>query len=238
MGLRFQSALTVDCLPDPAIDNSWEVIMPKLNIMNYGANNIDAGFLSKFATAAGLGSYQPIVEGISFGTLKFKTDTRRIRTGWVNIPSDIDNWDEVNITMYVSAGMLTQAYLAAWRGLVFNRDGEYYNSMCNYKRNIEVYFYGPGNIGTVLPAAMHFTIVGAFPTVQDQYKLDYKDSPKRITINQRFKCDKVVYNQMNVNSSIITETATNPYSLVDKAITGIMQQDYSVSNYDIEKTYR
>ena len=53
MGLRFQSALTVDCLPDPAIDNSWEVIMPKLNIMNYGANDIDAGFLSKFATAAG-----------------------------------------------------------------------------------------------------------------------------------------------------------------------------------------
>lgn len=238
MGLRFQSQLFIDCLPDEQIDNQWEVIMPKLNIANFDMNQVDASWVSKFANIAGLGTYQPIVEEISFGMVKFKTDTRRVRTGWLNVPSDIENYDEVNITFFVSSGMLTQYYLAAWRALVFNADGEYYYSMCNYKRNIEVYFYGPGNIGTLIPAVAHFTIVGAFPTVQDQYKLQYKDNPQRLRINQRFKCDKVVYHRFNANTSIIEETVTSPYSLLDKAITTIAAQDYTVSDYSIDKAYK
>ena len=54
--------------------------------------------------------------------------------GWLNVPSDIENWHDVAITMFCPASMATHMYLNTWKRMIFNRDGEYYNSMSVYKK--------------------------------------------------------------------------------------------------------
>ena len=231
MSLRFQSALAIEALPDDMVDNQWEVIMPKLDIAN-PYSQAEGGILSMFTSA--LTSYQPIVESITFGVTNFKTNTRRVRTMWCNVPEDIENYHDVNITMFCSANMLTQYYLSAWRQLVYNSEGEYYNPMSVYKKNIEVYFYGPGNIGTSMTAAAHFTLQGCFPAQQSNYQLDYKDDPQRLRITATFKVDKVVYAGSNARVAMATELVTSPTSIVDKAITTFTNNG---SNYSVTDTY-
>lgn len=239
MGLRFQSALNIDCLPDEQIDNQWECIMPTLNIADFSKNNVgeNEGWFNKFTSLVGLDTYQPIVEEIALPFRNFEAEARRIRTGWLNLPKDIANYDTINITMFCSSGMLTQYYIEAWKAMVFNQEGEFYYSMCNYKYNIEVYFYGPGNIGSVLSPVLHVTLIGCFPTMETAIPLKYKDAPDRIRLTQSFKCDKIKVEHELVNSSIIKETTTSPYSMLDKAITKLSKDDYSVSKYNIDETY-
>ena len=37
-------------------------------------------------------AYTPIVEEIVFGVRNFGTNSRRVRTGWCNVPDDIQNY--------------------------------------------------------------------------------------------------------------------------------------------------
>lgn len=221
----------VEALPDEMIDSTWEVLMPKLNIVDpYAGEN--SGILGYIGNA--VNTYQPIVEAINFGVTNFKTNTRRVRTGWCNVPEDIQNYQMVNITMFCSANMLTQYYLAAWKRLVYDADGEYYNPMSIYKKNIEVYMYGLGNIGIEGLASIHFTLQGCFPTNQEAYKLEYKSEPQRFRVSQNFAVDKVVFDSSVAQQAIITELVTSPTSVVDKAMTTLFN---SGSNYSIDQTY-
>lgn len=234
--LRFQNQLEINALPDDAIDSAWECIMPKIDIANpYSAVSDNASLLTKFTS--GLTSYQPIVESVSFGVTNFKADTRRVRTMWCNVPSDIENYHDVNITMFCSANMLTQYYLSAWRQLVYNSEGEFYNPMSIYKKNIEIYLYGPGNINLGvegITASAHFTLQGCFPVNQQNYQLEYRENPQRLRITATFKVDKVVYDGGSANRAMITELVTSPTSIVDKAITTFTN---SSSNYNVLDVY-
>lgn len=241
--LRFQTGLQVDYIADEATDDRFEVIMPKLDLLNYSANrascNCSCSSLSfgtlwdKFSSIVGLSSYQPIVEEISFRPLAFKSETRRVRTGYYNVPSDIEPYGDVSITMFCDANMLTQYYLSAWRAVIFNQSGEYYYPASLYKKNIDVYIYGPGNIQAEVLATCHFILMGCFPSSQENYKLKYSMDPKRLTITQTFKVDKVVFDSVNAYSSIIQNTVTSPSTLVDRAITNLLTNGgtaYSINN--------
>ena len=241
--LRFQSALQVDYIADCATNDRFEVIMPQLNLINYSSNratcNCTCSSLSlgklwnKFANVVGLGTYQPIVEEITFKPLAFKSETRRVRTGYYNVPSDIEQYGDVTITMFCDANMLTQYYLAAWRAMMFNGDGEFYYSGSLYKKNIDVYIYGPGNVQAEELATCHFILMGCYPSNQENFRFEYSMQPKRLTITQTFKVDKVVFDSSKAYSSIIESVATSPSSLVDTAITNLLTNGgtaYSINN--------
>lgn len=235
MSLRFQSQLAVDLLPDSQSTDQWEVVMPTLQL----TSNQETSWTSLAGLANNLsgGSYTPVVEEITFGVRNFKSDTRRVRTGWCNVPSDIENYQDVSITMFCSSGMLTQYYLDTWKSLVFNEEGEYYNTMAYYKKNIEVYFYGTANAGLALSPIAHYTLVGCWPSQQDSYKLSYDDNPKRLRILQIFKCDKIVIDKSYKTSSIIKEMVTAPSSIVDNAISSLTNTISPNSDYNVTKTY-
>lgn len=230
MALRFQTAMQVEALPDEAIDSTFECIMPKIDIANPYSSIAGGGLLSMFSSS--LTSYQPIVEEIVFGVTNFKTNTRRVRTMWCNVPEDIENYHDASITFFVSANMLTQYYLAAWRSLVYNEEGEYYNPMSVYKKNIEVFIYGPGNVNIPGIAAAHFTLKGCWPATQDNYRLEYKDDPQRMRITAQFKVDKVMYNGMTAKTAMLSELVTSPTSILDKATTMLFNESSNYSTYD------
>lgn len=236
--LRFQSQLQVSAIADEAIDNAFEVVLPTLSLISSNQTVDENSWTSLMGIANNLGitSYTPIVENISFGVRNFKTTTRRVRTGWCNVPEDIENYHDVAITMFCSTGMLTQYYLNAWRRLIFNDAGEYYNPMSVYKKNIEVYFYGPGNIGITGPGtcAAHYTLKGCFPYGQEDYKLQYSENPKRVTITAKFKIDKIVADGSYKVAAMAAEMITSPTSIVDKATSALFSSD---NNYSVLDTY-
>lgn len=225
--LRFQSQLQVDSIPDEQLNNNFEVVMPTLYLNNTyqntdndwtslkGAwNNISGGISNAFS------AYTPIVENIVFGVRNFGTSTRRVRTGWCNIPDDIQNYQDVSITFFCSSGMLTQYYLESWKKLIFNDEGEYYYPMKFYKKDIEIYFTGPGAVNTPWTSTAHYTLKGCFPYLQDSYKLEYTMDPKRLTLTAKFKMDKVVFDSAMKNKAIAMELVGSPMSVGDRIITG------------------
>lgn len=242
---RFQSALQVDYIADCATDDRFEVIMPKLDLVDYDKNrescNCGCSALSlgslwdKFSSVVGLTSYQPIVEEVNFRPLTFKSETRRVRTGFYNLASDIEPYNDVVITMFCEANMLSQYYLEAWRSMIFNFDGEFYYPGTVYKKNIEVYVYGPGNLQSENLATYHFTLMGCYPNTQENFKFKYSMTPNRLVITQSFKVDKICFDGDKAYSSITENTITSPSSLVDKAINNLLVNN--TDNYSIDKVY-
>lgn len=237
MTLRLQSQLTIDSLADPQLKSAFEVVMPTLKIGELSASTKSTlsklNFGNVLSELAGK-DYTPIVEEIKFGTMSFGSAARRVRTGWLNLPDDIKNYPDVRISMYCSNAMLTQYYLESWKRLVFNPDGEYYNQANVYKRNIEVYFYGTGNVGVGMPLAAHYTLVGCFPTQQQEYALKYSGSPERLTIVANFKMDKIKFDMNLMKSSIIEELAGAPLSVADKLLSAVSD---APSKYILNNTY-
>lgn len=234
--LRFQSQLQVSALADEAIDSSFEVVMPTLSLYNNGPMDDTWGTLMGLTNNLGITSYTPIVEQITFGMRNFKTNTRRVRTGWCNVPEDIDNYHDVVITMFCSTGMLTQYYLNAWKRLMFDSNGEYYNPMTVYKKNIHLYIHGAGNIGVSAmgTSSAHYILKGCFPYRQDDYKYQYSDNPKRVTITANFKVDKVVMDTSYKTAALAVETITSPTSIVDRATSALFS---SADDYKVLNTY-
>ena len=248
--LRFQSALQVQNIPDEALENNFEVVCPTLYLNSnnmpketgsWGSfdgfiNNIKAGASNMFY------GYTPIVEEIVFGVRNFGTNSRRVRTGWCNVPDDIQNYTDVTITFFCSFGMLIQYYLDTWKKLIFYDDGEYYNPMYYYKKNIEVYFYGPGAVGTSATSAAHYTLWGCFPYAQDTYKLLYSEDPKRIRLMARFKMDKIVLDEGMRTKAIIEELAGAPLEIgtriIGTAVNGIADAIFGTeAQYSVKGTY-
>lgn len=232
--LRFQSQVEISSIADELVENQWEVLMPSLNIKDFNANICGCSntFMSSISSVLGLEKYTPIVEQINFRPQSFKNTAQRVRTGWINLPEDKENYDIVTITMFCSAGMLTQYYLDAWKSMMFNEEGEFFYPSYMYKKNIEIYIYGPGNIQLEQASAVaHFTLQGAYPFSQEPYKFTYTNNPKRVRITASFRIDKIVWDKNLANSSIIQELLTSPTSLVDKAITTVFgrgNQQYSI----------
>ena len=226
MSLRFASQLAIDNLPDEQFTDQFEVIMPELSL----DGNEDKRFLS---TLTGM-KYRPIVEEISFGLMNFSTDTRRVRTGWYNVPKDIEGYHDVKLTLFCSSNMITQYYLEAWKNLIFNKQGEYYYSGMNYKKNIEVFMYGSGGgtIGSLVPN-FHYTLKGCFPYSQEDFKLEYTDSPQRFRIPVSFKVDAVVKDERSAKSAIISELVSSPSAILGNALSSLS----SSSNYSLTDTY-
>lgn len=235
MSLRFTSQLMIDNLPDEQIENQFEVIMPAINIVSrekkyeYGGVNKLVGFFANKAF-----NYQPIVEEITFGHRNFQIDTRRIRTGWFGVPNDIEKFHDVKITMFCPATMETQYYLEAWRKLIFNDEGEYYYSFNNYKKNIDVYIYGPG--GSTINAlgwtnTCHLTLQGCFPFAEKDFEFEYTDDPKRFRILATFNVDNIKVDTSVAKRSVLEGIVTSPSSLFDKALSG------DSSTYSIGETY-
>ena len=243
--LRFASQLQINNLPDEQLENNFEVIMPALPLgTTTPTSNLPTALgraissaVNAVSSLANTTSYTPIVEEIVFGVRNFKNTTRRIRTNWVNIPEDIENYHEVSITMFCSAGMLTQQYLAVWKSMIFNVDGEYYNPMTYYKKNIEVFFYGPGgSIGMSQPAVSHFTLQGCYPVLQDDYKLGYSQSPKRLRLTQRFRVDRVVASNDLAQTAMRNELLTSPQNILND-YTNKLLGARSASQFDSQTTY-
>lgn len=248
MSLRFASQLNVDALPAEALNSEFEVIMPSLNIILQSASKnakskgiggiiSDATNLFERAKNTLVGNsisynYTPIVEQIQFKPRSFVKDNRRIRTQWTNVAADLENLGEVQIIMFCSNGMLTQYYLDAWRNLVFDKDGEYYNPMEVYKKNIEVYFYGATSIGSFIPVA-HFTLKGCFPVSQEAYSLKYTNKPDRIQISANFSVDRIVTDMSLARSAAIRELTASPLSIADRLLSSLTE---SASNYSVSNT--
>ena len=239
MSLRFQSQLMIDNLPDEQLNDQFEVIMPELPLLNLPQDNSNPSTWNIIKGMVGGGTevkYRPIVEEITFGTMNFSTGTRRVRTGWLNVPSDIENWHDVAITMFCPASMATHMYLNTWKKMIFNREGEYYNSMSYYKKNITVIIHGPmKSFGSVLGVgSMQFTLKGCFPKNQEDFKFEYSDDPKRFRVLAHFSVDKVEYDENISRSAIITESITSPTQIFDKVLSNTLMPE---STFSVQNTY-
>ena len=229
MSLRFTSQLMIDNLPDEQFSDQFEVIMPALSL----DGDEDRSW---FSSLTGM-IYRPIVEEITFGFMNFTTDTRRVRTGYYNVPKDIEAYHDVKISMFCSSNMLTQYYLEAWRDLIFNKRGEYYNPGIKYKKNIEVFMYGPGGNNAVTSLFMpkfHYTLKGCFPSSEDDFKLEYTDSPKRFRISCTFKVDCVIKDKSSAAAAARAELLTSPTAIFDNALSSLTSSN---SKYSLADTY-
>ena len=226
MSLRFASQLCIDNLPDEQLNDQFEVIMPALSL--------DADSKASFFGQK-LYSYQPIVEEITFGHRNFALDTRRVRTGWFGVPKDIERYHEAKITMFCPASMDTKYYLEAWRKLIFNDEGEYYYSFNNYKKNIDIYIYGPGsNLGNLLGLQKcHITLQGCFPYSEKDWEFEYSDDPKRFRVLATFNVDNVKIDTTVAKQAMLEGMITSPTSMLDKALSAIT----SSTTYSIGETY-
>lgn len=218
MSLRFTSQLLIDNLPDEQLEDQFEVIMPELDI----GGNV---------------KYRPIVEEIEFGVRNFNSSTRRVRTGWVGVADDIERYHAANITMFCSTGMLTQQYLTAWRQLIYNEEGEYYNPLHVYKKNIKVMFFGSGMIRTNTKPKFSFILKGCFPMAQDNFRLQYTMEPKRLTIQARFNVDTVVYDTQEANDAAREEILANPASILGNITQGLSSDLNFDPTYTTYNTY-
>ena len=197
MTMRFQTAFQVENLPDEQNNAAFEVIMPTLKLYSDKRSFIPM-------------DYCPVVLEIEFTPRAFKTETRRVRTGWLNFAVDLENMSTAGLTFYCSQNMLTQYYLDTWSNLIFNKDGEYFNGMSNYKKDIEVYFYGAGNLGvSEVSASAHFTLKGAFPVKQRSYSMAYSKDPKRLTISADFAYDRLYIDPKYAKKGITAELITS-----------------------------
>lgn len=224
MPYRFASQLQLDSVPDEQLDNQFEVIMPEIDLLGEGSHDISLSYLPKTVTNvlnipfASTARYSPIVEEISFGTTSFKTTARRIRTNWINFAEDIENYKAVDITMFCSNGMLTQYYLNRWKNLVFDTTAEAFNSASEYKKSIEVFFYGLGGIRGPASQIAQFSLKGCFPVSQRDYVLKYTSDPNRITITQTFSVDNIIPSKNLATKAIRNEMLSSPLNAVGSAV--------------------
>jgi hypothetical protein len=234
MSLRFTSQLMIDNLPDEQIENQFEVIMPLINIAPTKRTGVELYGKEPGLLDNNIYNYQPIVEEITFGHKNFQLDTRRVRTGWFGVPKDIERFHDVKITMFCPASMETQYYLEAWKKQIFNEEGEYYYPFSNYKKNIDVYMYGPG--GSTVEAlgwttTCHLILQGCFPFAEKDWEFEYTDDPKRFRILATFNVDNIKVDTSVTRRAIWEGIVTSPSSLLDKALMG------DSSTYSIGETY-
>jgi len=85
-----------------------------------------------------------------------------------------------------------------------------------------------------MPLAAHYTLVGCFPTSQTPYSLKYSSNPRRLTLTQTFKMDKILFDMNLSKSSIIEELVGAPLTIADRAISSLSD---APSTYTLNKVY-
>lgn len=226
MSFKFQTAVQVENIADEQNDAAFEVIMPEMDLYKLfpktsntttteNKTDVNASDKTENSDSKPKTKYwSPIVEEISFTPRSFKTTTGRIRSQWLNFVADLENMQNARITMFCSQNMLTEYYLLAWNNLIYNQEGEYFNGVNYYKRDIEVYLHGSAisSLTSVVVnddhtmATARFTLKGAFPIKQDSFKLKYSKDPKRLTISADFVYDRLVPDEKLAKSAIWSET--------------------------------
>lgn len=220
MPLRFQSQLQIDLLPDEAVENRFEVIMPSLQLISavklrkssIKAKNLLNGGLTRaigsVISGGALTKYIPIVEEITFGPYNFKTDFTRINTFYFGKPVDREAIKNVTLTMFLDSGLLAWYYMQSWKDLVFNEEYEYYYPPQNYKKDVIIVVYG---LGGITPVAQ-FTLKGCFPIETTPFNFTYaNDNPKRLRLTCTLNVDRLDLDYNKANSAIVSTLASgNP----------------------------
>lgn len=247
MTMRFQTAFQVQNLPDEQNDNSFEIILPRLDLSECfdpayteTASYVEDTntFITRVQGSSGAAyMYTPIVEKIEFTPQGFKTEKRRIRSQYINFVVDLEEMHTATMTLFCSQNMLTQYYLEAWKNKIYNKAGEYFNPVTYYKKDIEIYFYGAGNLGvSEVSAAAHFTMKGAFPISQGKYHLEYSDKPKRLVVDVTFAFDKLVTDTTLAKKGVWTEgLSTLGMSQLDNFMTYLSSGGASTA--DLNQTF-
>lgn len=250
-GLRFASHLAIDNLSDEQRNDRFEVIMPNLRELaatRDSQNNATVSELStwsKIWTTLSAENYDPIVEEIVFPVRNFVTETRRVRTGWINLPKDLENPNEITLTFFCEQNMMIQHYLDTWKSLIYNERGEYYNSFTVYKKNITVLIYGPNTVLNGIPGMnivdvggallySKYTLHGCFPKMQEPYKLEYSADPKRFRLLAKFVVDKVTCDFSNAGQSTAVDLLSNPMNTLSRVFQGTSGN----STYDSTSVYQ
>lgn len=246
--LRFQSQVIIDNLPDEQLDSKWECILPSIPL-DSSVGGID---------------YTPIVEEVVFRGTSFANEEFRIATRYYNAPTDRQSFGECTMTLFCEQGMLPVYYLQSWRNLMFDPMHQFYycnvrnesdalnilssnastsnqtmsnnqiNAISNWKKDIEIYFYG---VGSVTPIA-HATLYNAYPVSQGDFSLQYSMQPKRFRINCTFRYDNVIWDSSYRNSAIISSLlAGNPVgTLIDQgmnALSNVISNAWESGSTDI-----
>lgn len=218
--LKFNGPSSLLYLPDEAIESTFEVLMPSLDLSQVNGVKEQKGFgLKKEASLMDnlksigktLGTnlltnryYTPIVEAIDFEPLqKFKTENTRVRDMYMTAPVDQEKPADAKITLFCSSALTAYYYLACWHNLIYDRKNECYNAAGEYKRNIIVYYYGHDDIATA-----EFTLKGCFPKDFPRFGLNY-EKPERLQMTVTFNVDRIVQNDKVKTVALTKEYAAH-----------------------------
>ena len=233
--LRFQSQVQIDNLPDEQIDSKWECTLPSIELDTALGGVKYAPIVEEI-----------VFRGTSFSNEEFRVATRfyTIPTdrqsfgectmtlfceqgmlpiyylqSWRNLMFDpkhqfyyCNTSNENNafkiLSSNTNASVDRMEYNSAYKNQI--------NAVSNWKKNIEIYFYG---LGSVTPIA-HATLYNAYPVSQGDYSLQYSLQPKRFRINCTFRYDNIIWDSSYRNSAIISSLlAGNPIgSLMDQGM--------------------
>ncbi len=239
--LRFQSQLQIDNLPDEQIDSKWECILPSLNL-DSSLGGIPYTPIVEEIVFRGTSFNN---EEFRVGTRFFNLPSDRQSFGeasltlfcergmlpvyylqsWRNLIFDpvhqfyYCNTREGNLNGNSGLEILSTNGSNSTNYIPNNTGYNQINAISNWKKDIEIYFYG---VGSVTPIA-HATLFNAYPVSQGDYSLEYSMEPKRFRITCSFRYDNLVWDNSYRNMAIISSLlAGNPIgTLMDQGINAV-----------------
>jgi len=255
--LRFQSQVQIDNLPDEQIDSKWECILPSINldsslggipytpiveeVVFRGTSFVNEEF--RVATRF----YNLPQDRQSFGeaTMTLFCEQGMLPLyylqSWRNLIFDPvhqfyycntrNTGDNKGLEILANNGYKSTRFIKDSKG--YNNQ---INAISNWKKDIEIYFYG---VGSTTPVA-HATLYNAYPVSQGDFSFEYKMDPQRFRINCTFRYDNLVWDSSYRNMAIISSLlAGNPIgTLMDQgisAVSNMISNAWEGSNSDVAK---
>lgn len=241
--LRFQSQVQIDNLPDEQIDSKWECILPSIELDSsvggipytpiveeivFRGTSFDN---EEFRVATRF--YNAPTDRQSFGecTMTLFCEQGMLPVYYLqswrnlifdpmhqfyycNVSANADKNSSLNILSSNAAN--SNQYMKPKSESGYKNQ---INAISNWKKNIEIYFYG---VGSVTPIA-HATLYNAYPVSQGEFSLQYSLQPKRFRINCTFRYDNIIWDSSYRNTAIISSLlAGNPIgTLMDQGINAL-----------------
>lgn len=252
--LRFQSQIMIDNLPDEQIDSKWECVLPSLNLDSSLGGILYTPIVEEV-----------VFRGTSFANEEFRVGTRFFNLpsdrqsfgevtmtlfceqgmlpvyylqSWRNlIFNPIHQFYYCNSRETADGKSIGMDILSSDIGNTgYIKGSSQLNAVSNWKKDIEIYFYG---VGSVTPIA-HATLYNAYPVSQDDYRLEYSMEPKRFRIGCTFRYDNLVWDSSYRNMAIISSLlAGNPIgTLMDQginAVSNLISSAWEGRNNDVSK---
>lgn len=241
--LRFQSQVSIDNLPDEQLDSKWECVMPSINLDSALGGIPYSPIVEEISfSSAGFEN-----EEFRVGTRFFNLPSDRKSFGECNLTLFceqgllpiyyLQSWrnlmfDPVHQFYYCNTRdakkgldiLSTNGYKIAKTIL----GSDQINATSNWKKDIEIYFYGVGN---TTPIA-HATLYNAYPVSQQPFKLEYNIEPKRFRIDCTFRYDNLVWDSSYRNTAIISSLlGGNPVgTLMDQGINAVSELLFNSSS--------